>query len=222
MLAEKLCAAMACATASRRSGGKFIQASWWRASWAERVEAWLLGRGRKVRRVREPGGTALGDRIRAVLLDAAGSPVAPEAELLLFEACRAQLVTDVIAPALAAGEVVLSDRYSDSTTAYQSHARGFDPALVATLNRFASRALEPDLTILLDLPVAAGLGRAHERATPGEDRFEAESVAFHERVRTGFLAVAEAAPSRVRVVGADAPLGEVTEAITAILTSAGL
>ncbi|MCA9772236.1 MAG: dTMP kinase [Myxococcales bacterium] len=187
-----------------------------------RAAEWLKNRGHHVRLLREPGGTALGDRIRAILLDASEAPLAPAAELLLFEVCRAQLVEEVIRPALAAGEVVLCDRYSDSTTAYQGGARGFDAALIRTLNGFASGGVEPDLTFLLDLPVEVGLARAKARGAPGEDRFEAESLEFHARVRAAFLAIAEAEPARVRVVDATADPDAVGWAVAEQLRARGL
>ncbi len=131
------------------------------------------------------------------------------AELMLMEAQRAQHVRDVIRPALDAGQVVLTDRYADSTTAYQGAGRGLDKALVASLNRAATGGLEPDLTLLLDLPVEAGLRRARARNADGpgdkEGRFEAEAVAFHDRVRKTFRALARSAPRRFHVLRSDRP-----------------
>lgn len=187
-----------------------------------RAEARLRERGHRVRRVREPGDTALGDRIRAMLLSREEAPIAPAAELLMFEVCRAQLVHEVVRPALAAGEVVLCDRYSDSTVAYQGHARGFDLALIATVNGLASGGLEPDLTLLFDLPVEDGLRRASARKAVGEDRFEHESLRFHEKVRAGFLAIARAEPGRVRVLDASKSVDDIALAVQAELERAGL
>ena len=164
--------------------------------------AWLTDRleqaGRKVLTVREPGATAVGEPIRAVLLDPVHTGMAPLTELLLYEAARAQLVAEIIAPALAAGTVVLCDRFIDSTTAYQGHGRGLDLAQIAELNRIATTGLTPDRTIVLDVPVEIGLKRAVKHQAP--DRLEQEDRAFHERVHEGFVAIAAAEPARVRII----------------------
>ena len=157
---------------------------------------------------REPGGTPLAERLRAVVKNHAGpEKLHPTTELLLIEAARSQHVREVIRPALAAGKVVLCDRFFDSTTAYQGGARGMESQVIDTLNEFAAAECIPDLTILLDLPPEVGFARAQAREeTRGEhDRFEEEKLDFHRRVRAGFLKIAEAEPERVRVVNADAP-----------------
>ena len=157
---------------------------------------------------REPGGTPLAERLRAVVKNHAGpEKLHPTTELLLIEAARSQHVHEVIRPALAAGKVVLCDRFFDSTTAYQGGARGMESQVIDTLNEFAAAECIPDLTILLDLPPEVGFARAQAREeTRGEhDRFEEEKLDFHRRVRAGFLKIAEAEPERVRVVNADAP-----------------
>jgi dTMP kinase len=160
-----------------------------------------------VRSLREPGGTAVGEAVRHILLDPESAGLDSRAELLLYEAARAQLVAEVIEPALAAGEVVVCDRFFDSSTAYQGHARGLALDEVAALNRSATAGLTPDRTIYLDLDPVLGLDRA--TALAGADRLEAEDAAFHARVRHGFLAIAQAEPSRVRIVDASGTPDEV-------------
>jgi dTMP kinase len=146
---------------------------------------------------REPGGDPVGESVRALLLHTA---MTPRAELLLFLASRAQNVAAVIRPALAAGQVVLCDRYIDSSAAYQGEARGLGVELVDRLNAFATGDLRPDLTFLLDLPPEQGLARQSDT-----NRMEAEGVAFQQRVREGFLAVAQNNPARFRVLDAKKP-----------------
>lgn len=158
----------------------------------------LRAAGLPVRTLREPGGTAVGEAVRAVLLDTAHDAMSDRAELLLYEAARAQLVEEVIRPALDAGEIVLCDRYADSTTAYQGHGRGLDLAEIERLNAIATGGLIPDRTLLLDIDPAVGLKRA--TGATGADRLEREALAFHERVRAGFLAIASAERQRVRVI----------------------
>jgi dTMP kinase len=160
--------------------------------------------GHRVTATREPGGCPIADQMRAILLDAANSAITPLAELLLYAAARAQHVQEVIQPALERGEVVLCDRFTDATVAYQGHGRGLDLGTITELNRLATGELEPQLTLLIDCPVEVGLGRARARieAASGarEERFELESVRFHERVRQGYLALADAAPDRFLVI----------------------
>ena len=158
-----------------------------------------------MRLVREPGGTPAGDRIRQLLLDRTQGSLASLTELLLFSASRAELVETIIRPALQAGEVVLCDRFTDSTVAYQGFARGIPMETILTLNRLATGGLEPCLTVLLDLPVSVGLQRAHTRAGAevAEDRFESEKRDFHEKVREGFLSLAHQFPQRIHRVSAD-------------------
>jgi dTMP kinase len=162
----------------------------------------LRSRGKQVMITREPGGTRAGELMRAIFLDGTIS-LATTAELLLVLADRAQHVCEKLRPALAADQIVISDRYSDSTIAYQGYGRGFDLKLVRELNRLVSDGISPDLTIVLDCPVEIGLARTRMRAnnTPrGPDRFEAEQIDFHRRVRDGFCAVAAEEPSRVVLV----------------------
>ncbi len=159
----------------------------------------------------DPGGTPAGREIRRVLLDPAQSGLAPLAELLLYEASRAQLVAEVIRPALAAGRVVLCDRFTDSTVAYQGHGRGLDLALIERLNGLAAGGLVPDCTFLLDVDPAVGLDRVRLRTAA--DRLEGEALAFHQRVRQGFLALARREPERVVVLDAAAPAEEIARRI---------
>lgn len=152
---------------------------------------------------REPGGTALGEAIRAILLARDATPRDPRADALLFNAARAQLVAEVVGPALAQGELVISARFADSTLAYQGYGAGLPLDELRAVNAVATGGLVPDLTILLDLPVATGLGRKASSAE--ENRFEVDvDRAFHERVRAGFLALAAAEPTRFVVVDARA------------------
>ena len=172
------------------------------------LEKTLGDRGFAVKVTREPGGTLLGERLRELIKHFDGPEgVAPEAELLMFGASRAQHVRLVIQPHLAAGGIVLCDRFADSTTVYQGTARGLDRAFIEAMHRFTMGARWPDLTFLLDLEVDTGFERAQRRqlATPGPaDRIEAESRAFHEAVRQGFLQLAQADPRRFRVIAAAA------------------
>jgi dTMP kinase len=158
--------------------------------------------GRRVCLTREPGGTAIGEQIRAILLDHANSAMLPETEALLYTAARAQHVGDVIRPALAANEVVVCDRFLDSTLVYQGVGRGLAVDALAAVQRFAIGGLEPDLRVLLDLPVERGLQR--RRAGLEEfNRLDAADLAFHERVRRGYLDRARANPTGWVVVDAD-------------------
>lgn len=160
--------------------------------------------GRGVYVTREPGGTRIGESIRAVLLDAANTAMCKETEVLLYAASRAQHVSEVIRPKLAEGLVVISDRYADATAAYQGAARGFTSAQLKSLHTLATHDLQPHLTIVLDVPVADGLARVLQRSleagTRAYDRLEAESVEFHERVRAAYLQLAQEDPKRIRVL----------------------
>lgn len=181
---------------------------------ARTLAASLRARGHDVVETREPGGTPAGAAIRALLLGADATPLSPLAELFLYCADRTQHVSQVIRPALAAGLIVVCDRFSDSTVAYQGYGRGLDLDVVRGLDARARDGLEPSLTLLLDCPVEVGLGRA--RARPGaDDRFEREALAFHERTRAGFHAVAAAAPARVVVVDSTADPTDVSARVLA-------
>lgn len=180
----------------------------------------LRARGLSVEVVREPGGTPIGDQVRHVLHDTANTAMSPEAEVLLYSASRAQLVSQRIRPSLAAGRVVLCDRYADSTMAYQGYGRGLDLGMLAALTEIATGGLKPDLTLLLDLDVSAGLSRRRVR---GEEmnRLDLEAVAFHERVREGYRLLANADPERWVRVQADRPVDvvatDIREAVLARL-----
>jgi dTMP kinase len=192
------------------------------------TQAALLGEtlrreGRRVTVTHEPGGTRAGEAIRSIFLDPAVS-LDVAAELLLVLADRAQHVREKLRPAIAAGEILISDRYSDSTIAYQGYGRGFDLKLLGDLNRLASDSMKPDLTLVLDLPVETGLERTRARvkgATRGPDRFEGEAQEFHRRVRQGFLEIARAEADRVHVVDASSSLeavsAEILDAVTALI-----
>jgi len=175
----------------------------------------LRGAGRAATVTHEPGGTRAGEAIRAIFLDPAVR-LDVAAELLLVLADRAQHVREQLRPALEAGEIIICDRYSDSTTAYQGYGRGFDLKLLGDLNRLASDGLNPDLTIVLDLAAETGLERTRTRAkhgARGADRFEGERAEFHRKVRDGFLAIAAAEPNRVTVINADRAREVVTAGI---------
>ena len=164
---------------------------------AERLAGALRARGRRVRRVREPGGADLPERVRALLLDPA-LHIADRAELLLFSAARAQLVDETIRPALGAGETVIADRFYDSTTAYQGGGRGLaDPAWLADFHAFVTGGLVPDRTYLIDVPLAVA---ARRRAGARADRMEASGEAFYTRVRMAYLALAAREPERVVIL----------------------
>lgn len=175
----------------------------------------LSRRGFVVRCTREPGGTALGDKIRGLLLDPAHREMDARTEALLYMAARAQHVAEVIGPALAAGEIVLSDRYSDSTLVYQGAARRLAGEDLAAINRFATGGLAPDLTILLDGDAATLGGRMAGRG--GADRIEREAAAFHALVRQGFRELAAAEPGRVKTVAAGGSVAEVHAAVVAVV-----
>ncbi len=159
----------------------------------------LLGEGVAVAKLHEPGSTQMGEHLRPLLLKTADVPPVPAAELFLYLAARAQLTAEVITVALNAGRVVLCDRFVDSTAAYQGYGRGLDVALIERLNRLATDGVWPDLTMLLDLDPAAGLARraAGQHAL---DRLEQEALAFHQRVREGYLRLARAEPERFVVL----------------------
>jgi dTMP kinase len=167
------------------------------------LEASLAAERIAVRRTREPGGTALAEEIRKLVLNLGEEPVFPETELLLFLAARAQHVRGVIRPALAAGEVIICDRFTDATLASQGGGRAADSDAIRRLNDYATGGLQPDRTFLLDLPVQEGIGRARKRQGKfGIDRIELEGSGFLEKVRAEYLAIADKEPKRVRVLDA--------------------
>jgi dTMP kinase len=182
------------------------------------VAATLTAAGHTVLLTREPGGTPLAERVREIVLERGSEVVTPLSETLLMFAARALHVTHVIRPALARGQWVVCDRFTDATRAYQGSARGVDAALIEQLAQAVHGDLQPDCTLLLDLTVPAGLARARARAA-ATDRFEAETVSFFEKVRAGYLALARQEPERVHLIDAAAPLPQVERAIGAILQS---
>ena len=183
----------------------------------------LEGRGSRVTATREPGGCPIADKMRAILLDADNSAITPLSELLLYAAARAQHVREVIVPALDAGGIVLCDRFTDATIAYQGDGRGLDLATIGELNRLATGGVEPHLTVLIDCPVEVGLSRALARieSTSGarEERFELESVRFHERVRDGYLRLAAAYPERFVVVDGSGDVAATRALVAAALAT---
>jgi dTMP kinase len=179
------------------------------------LEAHLRERGVDLVVTREPGGTAVGEAVRGVVLDAANNELCAEAELLLMFASRAQLVRQVIEPALAAGRWVLCDRFTDASYAYQGGGRGQPVERIAELERWAALGLRPDVTLLLDLPVSEGRARAAGRGEA--DRIEVEGDAFFERIRGAYRARAAADPSRFRVLDASAsPEGVLAQAVAGV------
>ena len=186
-------------------GGKTTQ--------AKRLVERLQAAGKKVVYTREPGGTPTGEAIRNILQhNTAGEAPCAETEVLLFAASRAQLVRHVIVPALERGEWVVCDRFADSTTAYQGYGRGFSVEQMIAINAFAIGGAQPDLTILLDLPVSDGFARLQQRGGQ-KDRIENEAVEFHERVRAGYLELAKRWPERFRIVDPRGALESVADAI---------
>jgi len=173
------------------------------------VREFLEARGLPVVATREPGGTAAGEKIRDIFLSA--GDIAPETELLLVFAARAQHLRDVIEPALASGAWVVCDRFTDASYAYQGGGRGVDVEFIRDLERRVQQGRAPDLTLLLDAPVDIGMARARRRGPA--DRMEAETLAFFERVRAAYLRIAGDFPRRVKTIDATRPLDEVQEAI---------
>ena len=187
---------------------------------ARLIAAALEAAGHDVLRLREPGGVKISEQIRAILLDPANAEMGDACELLLYEAARAQLVHQVIRPALAAGKTVVCDRFYDSTTAYQAFADGLDRNMVSQANELAVDGCRPDLTLVFDLPVEDALRRRSGREA--EDRLELKGLEFQERVAAGFRAVAADEPGRVKLIDAGESIAEVFSGVAAELRSAGL
>ncbi|QGG48674.1 dTMP kinase [Heliorestis convoluta] len=167
--------------------------------------------GQEVIRTREPGGTVIGEAIRHLLLDPSMGSMGAETEIFLYEAARAQLVREVIKPALLKGQVVLCDRFTDSTMAYQGFGRGLERAMIDPLNDLATGGMKPHRTFLLDLDPQVGLQRL--QAKRGADRLEQENLLFHQRVREGFLTIAQKDNNRIKVISADGSAVAVHQAI---------
>ena len=179
------------------------------------IRDFLVSLGKRVIVTREPGGTPLGERIRDLFLT--GGEIAPETELLLVFAARAQHLRDVIEPALASGAWVVCDRFTDASYAYQGGGRHVDSVFILNLEKMVQKGRKPDLTLLFDAPPEIGIARAKNRGV--SDRMEAESLAFHLRVRNAYLLLAGLFPDRIRLVDASLPLENVQKAITTHLKS---
>ena len=186
------------------------------------LESYLTARGKSCVSTRGPGGTSVGRLLRRVLLEVSKRRITSATELFLYLADRAQHIHEVIIPALEQGKIVLCDRHTDSTLAYQGYGRGIDLQLLRRLNDMASQGIKPDLTLLLDCPVEIGLSRTTQRrsqtaAGQSEDRFEREKLDFHERIRAGFLELARAEPDRFRIINAAGSAQAVAEDIKNII-----
>ncbi|MBI5076010.1 MAG: dTMP kinase [Nitrospirae bacterium] len=177
----------------------------------------LQQRGRIVVRTAEPGGTAISLKIRELLLSLESKEMDSVTELLLYNAARVQHIREVIAPALERGEIVVTDRFSDSTLAYQGYGRGIDRTMIDTLDAIATKGMRPDLTLLLDIDVETGLQR--NRDINKRDRLELEDVAFHKKVRAGFLEIAAGQPDRIRIIDCSEGLETVHQKIKAVVAA---
>jgi dTMP kinase len=173
------------------------------------LKEYLTRQGYSVYVTREPGGTKIGEQIRAILHDPLNEEMIPHAEILLYSASRAQLVTQVIRPALAKGQIVLSDRFYDSTFAYQGYGRGLDLDALRRITRFATGGLRPDLTIYLEIDPQLGLSRRQEDKNAEWNRLDALALEFHERVHAGYQALIAAEPERWVVVNGQRPVAQV-------------
>jgi len=181
---------------------------------------YLQSRGHQVYCTRDPGGTVIGDQIRQVLDDVGHTEMTPPAEILLYSASRAQLVAQKIKPMLEAGQIVLCDRYADSTYAYQGYGRGLDLTILKMITEFATQGLQPDLTIYLDLPVEIGLARKQRANEAGQgewNRMDQLTSDFYERVRQGYLTMARANPERWSIIEARQSTAAIHQAICVAL-----
>lgn len=183
---------------------------------AHLVFDWLRHQGQDVLLTREPGGSDIGDQVREVLHDSSNSAMAPQTEFLLYSASRAQHVAQLILPSLKAGRIVISDRYADSSLAYQGYGRGLDLEMLRLITAFATQGLKPDLTLYFDIPAGDGLQR---RLLSGEawNRMDAEALAFHRRVRTGYLELANAEPDRWKVIDASRSISDVQRDVRSVV-----
>jgi len=183
---------------------------------AERLAEVLRASGNTVVSVRDPGTTSLAERVRGILLDRTVTGVDPMAELMLYLACRAQLVGEVVRPALAAGSIVISDRYADSSVAYQGYGRELGANVVRQSNALATGNLQPDLTLVIDIPVEITKDRMNGKIA---DRLESEKRSFHERIRNGFLEIAKDEPERVVVIDGTKTPDEVHAEIVRVVST---
>jgi dTMP kinase len=189
------------------------------------IADFLKSTGLKFVMTREPGGTEIGMKIRSILLDPKNHNLTPKAELFLYAADRTQHIEQLILPALNEGKIVVTDRFVDSTTVYQGYARGIDFELVEKINDLVLNGLKPDVTILLDISPAVGLARVKDQLQFGErieseSRFEQEELVFHEKIRQGFLTLAQKETNRFHIIDADRDPDEVTKDIIRILKTA--
>jgi len=191
---------------------------------AKHTVRFLQDKGHDCVITREPGGTRIGEKIRAILLDPLSKDMYPLTEFLLYTADRAQHIKEYILPLLSDGKIVLCDRYYDATMAYQGFARGLDIGLIEKIHKLLFENLKPDITLLLDLPPEIGLKRAWKQINNGnrisqETRFEEERLSFHKRVRAGYLELSRLEPERFRIIDASKDEHEVREEIINILAS---
>jgi dTMP kinase len=191
----------------------------------EYLSTFLKDKRRSCVVTREPGGTAIGKKIRSILLDPASRELVPAAELLLYMADRAQHIDSLIKPQLAEGKIVICDRYFDATVVYQGFARGLDAGFIRDLHRIIFENLKPDITLLLDLAPRIGLARAWQELDRGnrsdtESRFEEEAIGFHEKVRAGYLELARMEPKRFKIIDASRQIDEVQADIRKVLSAA--
>lgn len=184
---------------------------------ARSVCAWLERHAIRATLTREPGGTPLAERVRQIVLERGEERLSPVTETLLMFAARSIHLENLIRPALARGEWIVCDRFTDATRAYQGGGRGLDAAWIESLAGQVQGGLQPDLTLLLDLPVPLGIERARRRQSGAADRFEAEAAAFFERVRAAYLELARREPQRIHVIDASVPLEAVERQVTAVL-----
>ncbi len=175
----------------------------------------LRGRGFRVTETAEPGGTPISQKIREILLSPEHGEMDAVTELLLYNASRVQHIRQVILPALERGDIVITDRFSDSTVAYQGFGRGIDVGLIDNLDMIATNRMRPDITVLLDIDASAGLGR--NRKANKRDRLELEDISFHERVRKGFIAMASKEPERIRLVDCSGSVEDVQTNVAGII-----
>jgi dTMP kinase len=180
---------------------------------SQMVHDYLKAKKLPVMLLREPGGVKISEAIRNLLLDVKNTGMGDEAETLLYMAARAQLVKEVLKPALAEGKIVICDRFLDSTIAYQGYGNGVDVKMIKILGEFATTGIKPDLTLLFDIETEKGLSRTN--AT--KDRIELRSLDYHRKVRQGYLAVAKAEPKRVKVISVDAGKEEIFERVKKII-----
>lgn len=188
----------------------------------EMLKEHLEWKGFQVVSTREPGGTELGEKIRSMLLNIEGRAIAPWSELLLYAVCRAQMVNEIIKPALLDKKIVLCDRFADSTMVYQGYARGLDLEAVTNLNKWVTEGILPTVTFIIDCPPEIGLKRALDRidtrtGSNKEDRFEREDIEFHKKVRDGYLKLAKAEPNRIKIINGDRDIPVIHKEICGIV-----